>query len=215
MHARKEHKYKWSILPLKQYLFEKNLSKLFTGVYTQSIQGIGVFFEALPQEPSPTQVTIQEPMNEPESFNESYRLLGSDFLAGDRGSAEEDRPEASFMAHIHQWQNEIALLQAELRQWQNSAKTETGQRKNLEKELERGLRVAFSCSPIIAFLIWPVSTESRAAATKSLCCVVIFKLCMIRRWHKNETLSVICRSHMGWGHFAGQRATAKCPRRCS
>lgn len=55
MHPRKEDSYRWSILPAKQHLFKKNLSKLSTGVYTQIMQGIGVFLEALPRDPDVSQ----------------------------------------------------------------------------------------------------------------------------------------------------------------
>lgn len=39
--------YRWSILPAKAHLFQKNLSKLSSGVYNQIIEGIGTYIEAI------------------------------------------------------------------------------------------------------------------------------------------------------------------------
>ncbi len=128
---RKEDAYRWSVLPQKEHLFEKNLSKLSTGVYTQLMQGIGVFFEALPKEP--LHVTHQGPIDTAEK---DHRLSDTSTLE-DRGLVEDEMPEANFMAHITQLQSEVTLLQAEARQWQKSAETEGGQRAKLEGELER------------------------------------------------------------------------------
>ncbi len=69
MHPRKEDSYRWSILPAKKHLFEKNLSKLSTGVYTQIMQGIGVFFEALPKDPN---VSERAPNDPPEDHIVSH-----------------------------------------------------------------------------------------------------------------------------------------------
>ena len=54
LHPRQDDAYKWSVLPHKEHLFKNNLSKLTAGLYTQLIQGVGVFFEAVPNNPTRT-----------------------------------------------------------------------------------------------------------------------------------------------------------------
>lgn len=39
--------YRWNVFPQKQHLFHKNLSLLSTSAYTQIIDGIGTFLEAI------------------------------------------------------------------------------------------------------------------------------------------------------------------------
>lgn len=62
MHPRNKDGYRWSVLPQKEHLFEKNLSKLSTGIYTQIMQGIGVFFEAVSKNPLPSRKLSHKPL---------------------------------------------------------------------------------------------------------------------------------------------------------
>ena len=136
-HPRREDEYKWSVLPQKEHLFEKSLSKLSTGQYTQIMQGIGVFFEALPKDPTdPCQGGY---LKQSEDSAVSRGHLEDNAAKESQASADGDalEPEANFMAHITQLQNEVTSLQTEVRQWRSSAETETGQRVKLEGELER------------------------------------------------------------------------------
>lgn len=137
MHPRKEDEYRWSVLPQKEYLFEKNLSKLSTGVYTQIIQGIGVFFEALPNDSVPVEITNDRPTELLKGSTTSHQSTKDGSTADVSRPVEEELPEANFMAHITQLQNEVAFLRTEARQWQSSAEVETRQRVKLEGELEK------------------------------------------------------------------------------
>lgn len=47
---RGEDPYRWSVLPQKAHLLQKNLSKLSVGTYAQIINGLGVFLEAVPRD---------------------------------------------------------------------------------------------------------------------------------------------------------------------
>lgn len=48
MHPSDSEPYRWNIHPQKQHFFYKNLSKLSTSVYTQIIDRIKTFLEAIP-----------------------------------------------------------------------------------------------------------------------------------------------------------------------
>ncbi|KAL6716974.1 hypothetical protein ACLMJK_004887 [Lecanora helva] len=133
MRPRKEDGYRWSVLPQKEYLFEKNLSKLSTGMYTQIIQGIGVFFEALPKEHSTVEAN-----NEPSTIENSGEPHHSQSPCTQaRKLINVEVPEANFMAHITQLQHEVTSLQAQVCQWQSSAQKESSQRAKLEADLKK------------------------------------------------------------------------------
>ena len=134
MHPRKEDRYRWSVLPQKAHLFEKNLSKLSIGVYTQIIQGIGVFFEALPNEVWPVRQDSLE-------RSENHQIQRDSSIEIARKPIEIEVPEANFTACIVQLKDEVAVLQEQVHQWQTSAESEGDRRRNLESQLKKAKSV--------------------------------------------------------------------------
>ncbi|KAL6717739.1 hypothetical protein ACLMJK_003824 [Lecanora helva] len=133
MHLRKEDEYRWSVLPYKEYLFERDLSKMSTGVYTQIIRGISIFFEALIKDFSPA--AIQNFTESPQVTTVYYRSPNGDSSINDRDGIRAEVSKAKFMSYITRLQSKVVSLEAKVYEWRNSAQREIGERKKIEAEL--------------------------------------------------------------------------------
>ncbi|KAL6714265.1 hypothetical protein ACLMJK_007688 [Lecanora helva] len=103
------------------------------------MQGIGIFFEALPKD-SPA--AIQNSSESPQVTTMHYGSPDSDSSVKDRDVSREEVPKANFMSHITRLQNEVVSLEAEACEWRHSAQREIGERKKLEAELMKA-KIAF------------------------------------------------------------------------
>lgn len=138
IHPRNQDGYRWSVLPQKEHLFEKNLSKLSTGTYIQIMEGIGVFFEAVSKNRLPTPRASYEPL---EGARENVAVTLTISQSARNKFAEYKKvvsasiPEDSFTAKITQLQGQVSTLHTEAQGWQTSAEKESQQRLKLEAEL--------------------------------------------------------------------------------
>ena len=138
IHPRPSDPYRWNILPTRAHLFQKTLSKLSAGIYSQIIEGIGTFIEAVPVSERGELIgmsTEEVAVHAVGPTNDVCRCPGCEDIMQGLMRRDCQPGSTSFADRIAALEEEAASARQSASYWQQSAEREARDKQSLQTTL--------------------------------------------------------------------------------